>query len=394
MKKIKALIISLFVVVIILYSMNSLYKGEVKNSYNNKMGDSMNQVKNEGIILQRSAIESGDNLFMFGSSELGTNTHPFHPSTFFANKKDGFQVNLIGRGHYQSIIHTMNIGALGKELENQKVVYIISPQWFTKAGLSPDEFKMGFSQLQFYKFMDSNDIDKSMKLRVASRIKSLAGGNGSLGDIMVYCDLYEDNNILSSAVLYGLRPYYKLMEYIFSIKDEIKSNELLKVYKNQKYEENKISSSFDWVEERKKAALYAKNITNNNDFLIGNDYYNTNIRDKIGQYKDCLKGASYSISPEYDDLKLFLDTCSSMGIKPLVISVPMHGKWYDYSGFDKSNRQDYYKKVNALVAAYGFELADFSKYEYEEYFLADIMHLGWKGWVYIDEAIDKYYHEK
>lgn len=31
--------------------------------------------------------------------------------------------------------------------------------------------------------------------------------------------------------------------------------------------------------------------------------------------------------------------------------------------------------------------------EYEDYFLKDVMHLGWKGWVYVDEAIDKYYKE-
>lgn len=374
--------------------MNGVYKDEIKSSYNNKMGDWINQVKNEGVILQKSAIDSGDNLFIFGSSELGTNTHPFHPSSFFANKKDGFQVNLIGRGYYQSIIHTMNIGALGKEFKNQKIVYILSPQWFSKLGLTSDKFIMNFSQLQFYKFMDNKDIDKSMKLSAACRIKQLAGESHGIADIKIYCDLYEDNNIISSAILYTLMPYYKLRKYLFLIKDEVKSHNLLKVYKNQKFEPRSIDSTFDWVAEREKAALYAKSITNNNDFLIGNDYYNTYIRDNIGQYKNSQKYDSYSSSPEYDDLKLFLDMCSSMGIKPLVISVSMHGKWYDYLGFDKSNRQDYYKKVNGLVSSYGFELADFSKYEYEEYFLADVMHLGWKGWVYIDEAIDKYYHEK
>ncbi|MBQ8338212.1 MAG: hypothetical protein IJY33_03625, partial [Oscillospiraceae bacterium] len=34
-----------------------------------------------------------------------------------------------------------------------------------------------------------------------------------------------------------------------------------------------------------------------------------------------------------------------------------------------------------------------SGYEYEEYFLCDTMHLGWKGWLKVNEEIDKFYHE-
>ncbi|MEF2111721.1 D-alanyl-lipoteichoic acid biosynthesis protein DltD, partial [Clostridium frigoriphilum] len=41
----------------------------------------------------------------------------------------------------------------------------------------------------------------------------------------------------------------------------------------------------------------------------------------------------------------------------------------------------------------GFEVADFSKYEDENYFLMDSAHIGWKGWVYVNEAIDKYYNK-
>lgn len=39
-----------------------------------------------------------DTLFIFGSSELRTTEVPTHPANFFAGKRAGFQVDLIGRG--------------------------------------------------------------------------------------------------------------------------------------------------------------------------------------------------------------------------------------------------------------------------------------------------------
>lgn len=46
-----------------------------------------------------------------------------------------------------------------------------------------------------------------------------------------------------------------------------------------------------------------------------------------------------------------------------------------------------------IINVYEVELADFSDKEYEEYFLRDIMHLGWKGWVYLDEAVYQFYKQ-
>lgn len=39
-----------------------------------------------------------DTLLIFGSSELRTTYIPTHPANFFADKRAGFQVDLIGRG--------------------------------------------------------------------------------------------------------------------------------------------------------------------------------------------------------------------------------------------------------------------------------------------------------
>ena len=78
---------------------------------------------------------------MFGSSEFessrGYAAHPFS----FDYKKNGFQVNLIGKAGYQCLVHAVNFGALGKDLKNQKVVFVLSPQWFSRGGIPEKTFE-------------------------------------------------------------------------------------------------------------------------------------------------------------------------------------------------------------------------------------------------------------
>ncbi|MFP9202670.1 D-alanyl-lipoteichoic acid biosynthesis protein DltD, partial [Enterococcus faecalis] len=79
------------------------------------------------------------------------------------------------------------------------------------------------------------------------------------------------------------------------------------------------------------------------------------------------------------------------GAEPMFVTIPVNGKWYDYTGFPKKGRTDYYKKVNKQIRAKGFQVADFSGHEYDPYFMKDTIHIGWKGWVYVDKAIDEFY---
>ena len=69
---------------------------------------------------------------------------------------------------------------------------------------------------------------------------------------------------------------------------------------------------------------------------------------------------------------------------------PVNGYWYDFIGFPADAREDYYSQVRALCEKYGAETADFSDREYEEFFMEDTVHIGWKGWVDVCEAMYRY----
>ena len=67
-------------------------------SYPEALGNTLDVEKITGTCLVKEAAELPDTLTIFGSSELKTFEIPTHPANFFAGKRAGFQVNLVGRG--------------------------------------------------------------------------------------------------------------------------------------------------------------------------------------------------------------------------------------------------------------------------------------------------------
>lgn len=405
MNKVKTLIevlawiLSFYIIVILIliginHHINSKYSSQlVKMEYDNNIGSWLLPEKNENMILQKAGIKKGDNLFIYGSSELSTTDIFTHPNNFFKDKSDGFQVNLIGRGHCQSLIHAINMGSLGKKLKGQKLVFIISPQWFEKDGADNKGFAMNFSESQFYKYMLNDNISKTNKLYLTERVKKLTKNDERLFQDNVFSQLYSYNTFCTDIALDSIKPYYFIRDQFLNIQDE---REAVSVMKNKKYlgkdEKAGTKRNFNWDSELKLAENEGKSNATDNDFGAINKYYDTYIKNDLEKDKGMYKNDSYLVSPEYDDLKLFLNTCKDNGIKPLIVSVPVNGRWYDYCEFPKEGRQGCYKKIKDMVESYNFDFLDLSNHEYDKYFLKDIMHLGWKGWVYIDKAIDEYYY--
>jgi D-alanine transfer protein len=377
----------------LLFAINKYYDNKVKGLYSDSIGDQLLVQKNEGLILQSISIEKSDNVQIFGSSELSTKDIYTHPSNMFKNKASGFQVNLVGRGYCQSMNQAINIAAADENLKNSTVVIILSPQWFTSAGMDQSKFEMNFSELQFYSAMFNKDLSPKIKLTLASRVAELTKDSKNYGIAYQYARLYSKNNLLSKVGVALLTPYSKFRYNLLSLKDKVQSyNYLAKADSKQSNDNSNKNINYNWEKELEKASLFAKDKTNNNNLGIENNYFDTYIKKSLDSLKGADKGQSYVNSPEYDDLKLLLDICKSKKINPIFVSVPMQGKWYDYIGFSKEGRQSYYEKINTLITSYNFQLLDLSSHEYDEHFLKDVMHLGWKGWIYIDKAIDEHYH--
>lgn len=84
---------------------------------------------------------------------------------------------------------------------------------------------------------------------------------------------------------------------------------------------------------------------NQNQFYMDEAAYKRlepHLSKKEGMNSDAYKG--YQTGPEYDDLECFLKVCQQLEIEPLIVIVPVNGYYYDFTGFPKEARQNYYEK--------------------------------------------------
>ncbi len=396
MKKLLFSALSVVLILTLVFAVIPFAIEKTMPQYKDSIGNNSDDLKIQGLYLLEESAKREDNVIIYGSSELRTDYISTHPANFFENKKAGFQVNLVGRGSCQGIIHAMSIAASGESLKNSPVVLITSPQSYVKDGITPDMFFANFSKQQFITIVYDNTLPNDIKQRFAKRVCQMLdrydeqfGKLQGYDDIRILANAVADDGFLAGGVKTLTAPYYLFSRYMSENKDMIDSAKLIR----SALETQEKNEEIDYAAEEKKAIEVAKKETTNNDFGMRDSDYKKNVGNKLSRFENRDKNLSYTESIEYDDLRLLLDICEHKGIEPLFVSVPLHGSWSDYTGFTKDRRQEYYTKVKSVVSEYDAQFLDLSGYEYDEYFLCDTMHLGWKGWLKVNEEIDRFYKE-
>lgn len=362
--------------------------------YPESLGDSPEPEKVTGEYLLRAAAALDDTLPVFGSSELKTTQICTHPANFFAGKRCGFQVDLIGRGSCQSLVHAMVIAASGQSLTGKKAVLITAPQSYVEDGIAPDLFMANFSEQQMLTLLSDKTIPAGQRQYLARRVAELieaynAQYGASLQQTTAAGLLTRAAAKEQTALEALLTPYAAISEWLLDTRDLAVSR---RVIAEAPEAQTVKSAQIDWAAEEQAALAQAADMTAGNDFYMEDDYYNTYIGRRLSRQAGKDAAVSYDVSPEYDDLRCLFEICRAKQMQILFIHVPLHGTWSDYTGLSAERRQTYYENVRQIAAEYdNVTLLDLTGYEYEPYFLCDTMHLGWKGWLTVDKAIAEFW---
>jgi D-alanine transfer protein len=344
----------------------------------------------QGSIVQEKMLTNNEYFPIYGSSELSSMSE-FHPSNFFLVNQKGFVPFMIGRGGTQTLIHLLELSQFDQELKDRKIAFIVSPQWFVQGGISQEYFSSNFSLLQAYHLAFNHNIDPALKKKIIERLLNFETVKSNRL-LMNMFNAEISNSRLVKLKSYILRPAAFFHMRILEKKDLIyttfkKSSEFKKIKPNAVKNKSK-------AELMDLANAEGKKVITSNPFSIRDDYYKEYIKDRLSSLSGVYKNSSYSTSQEYNDFQLLLSYLKEKQVKPLFISVPVNGFWYDYGQFPKERRTDYYNKVNTMIRDNGFEVADLSSYEYEKYFLKDTMHLGWNGWIRVNRVLEDFYTNK
>lgn len=386
----KALFSPLILAFLVLFSIivipNKWIEAFIPKSRVNDAATELNLFMFQGKYIQGKMLADPHFLPMYGSSEL-SRLDQFHPSNYFQVNHASFKPFLIGRGGTESLIHFMNFAEHTDQLKNKKLVFVLSPQWFQPKGTDESHFVPNYSSLQGYDLAFNKKVDPNLKKKAMKRLLHFTPvKNDQMLSTLYRAELSKDPSTKRKAAL--IRPFAKVYRNMLEKKDLYytlaggvpRHRVISKAVKHK-----------SWDQLRSEADQVAEKQATNNPFYVVNSQYNK-IKGRVPSLKNYKKGASYGKSPEYHDFQLVLDLLKESGAKPLFISVPVNGPWYDYTGFPKSGRESYYKRINQQIEAEGFQVADFSSHEYDPYFMKDTIHIGWKGWVYTDKAISDFYY--
>ncbi|WP_018659309.1 D-alanyl-lipoteichoic acid biosynthesis protein DltD [Allofustis seminis] len=389
MRKLLALVLATLLLGITIVGLNAYSTDVITREDNVAKAYKLNTDERNNSKSELSMLLDDNTAVVLGSSELKHPDTVAYPSYLFGNSASDFKMVLCGRSCMQSLHHAMTVGAYADILPKHKVVLILSPQWFSRSGAKSEAYASRFSEKIYLQMMENPSLSDDLKQRVTERLETLLSADEKqLARLNLYKEKYLEHNP-NLLKMWQVNLFRSFMDF--------KNNYMLA---EQLSAEASADAGTVKVEELDFDGLLkdaevqgAKEITNN-EFGIKDRYYNNRIKDQFKALKGSKRKVSYLKSPEYDDFELFIDICKELDIEPLIVSIPVNGYWYDYTEFSKQGRLDYYEKIRTLCEDYGVALADFSDREYEKYFFEDPVHIGWKGWVYFDEAVYNFYHQQ
>ena len=385
MIRLKAFLISIVLVLITLIILNKTYIKKIEDYY--KVNDNsvrystaFEKYKSKDIILENITPKT---LVLLGSSELTTTINEeYHPKKIF-NYED-FNIMQIGVGNSQNIIHAATIGSIGNDIRNNEIVMIQSIQWFdNKNGILKDAFLSRISSEHVYNTMANDKISKETKEKFINRVIELSSTNKVLNKKYRSYKKYfveEQGNFITGEFL-------KLDNYFYKLKNKYE------FFKNKGRENYPLSGEktpdYNWKELDEEVTEQAKERTNNNDYQIDNTYYDKYIKTKYDQLKNSSKNTKYDESKEYDDLDILLSIVKDLNLNMKFAILPANGKWSDYIGIDSEKRRVAYNNLKEIAKKNNIEVMDYSSKEYEEYYMYDAMHLGWRGWIDFERDLYK-----
>ena len=323
------------------------------------------------------ASAGDDTYFLFGSSELVTLPEVVCsvPDNVFRDYDCGMQFMYVGDAYDQSLWMAIAAGAYAQDMPNKKIGLIVSSQWFFDGGLEPGIFKMRFSYPLYDAFCRNEAISPDVKRYVASRLEQEG----------------VDEALVDAAQ--PRMPQDYVNGALFTAMGDMKLRHALAEVRESGSKARRGTEAPDFGKLREEAIAQAEVECSNNPYHVLNEYWTTYMEPNVEARAGEMAGETLTETPEYDDLACFLDVCRESGLDPYVIIMPVNGAWYDHLGLARDVRANCYERVRSMCADAGVACLDLSPYEYEPYYLRDIMHMGWLGWLEVEKGFMEFAEE-
>jgi D-alanine transfer protein len=357
--------------------------GHLERRYVHVLAPMLFPEKNQGIALQRIAFGQSDLLPFYGSSEL-VKPAPNKAADFFRIYPTGFSVFTVGKAGAASLILLQKLSAMGSDLRGKKVVISISPTWFFHQNIPATYYDGNFSLLQAGELIYSRHLSFDLKRDVARRMleypKTL---EKSVLLAFTLRQLASDSPI-NRVMYYGTVPFGLLENEILRMQDHCEMlyyicKEWWQLHAHVRH----VPQTIDWNRLFADAAAQVRAHNDSDPEPVGPE-----------------NGAELFVTGEQNaqewvDFELLLRGLNELGARPLLLSIPIDGRYFDQFGVGRRFRDLYYKRIRGLAQVHDVPIVDFEGHDLDEDLLAGHHdHLTDKGWLYFDKAIDDFFHDR
>jgi D-alanine transfer protein len=377
----------------------SLYATHLETLYANTLDLLRIRQVTAGSALQKAALNRPDLLAVFGSSELQMETDRNTDFIFFRNYPTGFTVFHVARLGGTSLINALDLAGLGTELRGKKVVISFTPYSFDEYKITKIFYDGTFSQLHADALAFNLDLTFNTKHLAAVRmldypetllktpllkfaLQNLAA-NGAHSRL--FYDLSVPLGQIETTII-ALQDHWEVLDYIWR-HPNLKPDNL-----------NQTPVKIDWKNEIEQAEKEEKADATTNPYGVENYTWLNGLNHAFRVPMKPGSGDKFyldnmNVTKEWNDLQITLEILNELGAKPLILSHPYDGALETAAGVSPRARQVYYDRLEKLVAAYHMPLVDFRQHDQDLYFNIDkASHTSVKGWVYVDQALDEFYH--
>ncbi len=435
------------------YSHSALQLAE---KYVRAVGPANDKFKAQTLTIQRAALQLGDVLPIYGTSELYCCAGSFNAGYFFEDDPTGFSVLSVGYPLTADLFWAETFGALGNALRGHKLV-VSDSAWFIvpsglDGGVTTSEYGNSYQPDIAAIFTFDAPIPLALRAAVARRMVDFpstfetqsqqveqAGlldlsrggirGYGAylllqpLGRLVAWQDKLNDAKTtitLLRGTTFPLTNHPRLAR-ILSALDLIRTPTLLSLPTAQQpsgltshypVKPQQINWNLDLAEATQQAEAQSKNnpfgVAGTGSFQRCSDILPVSGSECAQALQLLAEGhnnhsATYIPIPKnylqgveqcpcWTDLNLEFETLDAIGAKPLAWLQPLEGYMEDYTEYSAATRRAIYDRYMALAKADGITATDFETHDDDPYFTDSFGHLSQRGWVYADRLINLFWH--
>jgi D-alanine transfer protein len=372
-----------------------LYAQSVESRYVHALAPRLLRHNLFGSALQRQALRQPDLLPVYGSSEVSDEVAGYMARDFFSTYPTGFAPFDVAIGGRTSLTMAEGIAALGPDLRGKKVIISFTPTMFFVKSVTAGEYAGLFSRLHANELAFSTQLSLATKQAAARRMLDFPTTLDKEPLLSFALRRLAGGSPLDLGLYYAVWPLGKLWTSILELQDHWEV--LTSIWANPGLNPDvpRVPAAVDWTALAARAEQEQMAATTNNPYGIDDDTWNTYVNKAPKRYasRDSAALQRLGQSAEWTDFDILLRVLTDMGAQPLILSRPANLTYWEAMGVSPAVSRAYYDKLHQATDGYAVPAADFHEYDQDKYFSSDAAsHTSRKGWVYINKAMDDFYH--